>query len=150
MPASSASRLTNDYINHFGELVMLLEMLPDCPHLIEEARSWTPRSYPEHLEKITFAAIGPLREGYAGLDPDRRAMLDQTADDANRLGVTIAAVLADANLTAARLTEITRVGCAAMHAHIRRLSAILAGKPLPAIDRDCDIQAEIDALLAAS
>jgi hypothetical protein len=151
MTLPAASRLTNDYINHFGELVMLLEMLVDSPELIDEARAWAPRSYPEHLDRISFAAVQPLREAYNDLEPERRALLDDTAADANRLGMTVSAVLGESDEVTDRLLAIIRIVCAAMHAHINRLAQILSGAPLEMIDvRDVDVQAEIDALMASA
>ena len=31
--------LATDYLNHFNEIVMILDMLPDMPELIDEAKS---------------------------------------------------------------------------------------------------------------
>lgn len=50
------SFLATDYLNHFNEIVMLLEMVPDMPELFEEAMEWEPRSYPEHFRCSGFAA----------------------------------------------------------------------------------------------
>ena len=35
--------LATDYLNHFNELVMTLEMLGDMPELLEEAKMWAPK-----------------------------------------------------------------------------------------------------------
>ena len=48
--------LATDYLNHFNEAIMLLEMIPDMPECAEQFLEWRPRSYREH-----FAAS--LREG---------------------------------------------------------------------------------------
>jgi len=41
--------LATDYLNHFNELIMLLEMLPDCPEILEELKEWRPKSYKQHF-----------------------------------------------------------------------------------------------------
>lgn len=41
--------LATDYLNHFNEIVMLLEILPDCPDCFEDARIWRPKSYQKHF-----------------------------------------------------------------------------------------------------
>lgn len=50
------SFLATDYLNHFNEIVMLMEMIPDMPELIEEAVEWTPKSYDQHFSESGFQA----------------------------------------------------------------------------------------------
>ncbi|UTW57520.1 hypothetical protein KFE96_11785 [Kordiimonas sp. SCSIO 12603] len=50
------SFLATDYLNHFNEIVMLLEMIPDMPDIVEEAAEWEPKSYPQHFEDSGFQA----------------------------------------------------------------------------------------------
>ena len=150
MFANHAPLLTSDYLNHFGELVMLLEMLPDMPEAIDDARAWRPRSYQSHLGAMTWSSTAQLRMDFERLEPHRREMLDEASANANRLGSAIVAALQDDRLSPERLSGVVHLGCGAMHAHIRRLSAILAG--LSDIDVEmpsCDAQAQIDAVLAA-
>src|ERR1700741_487675 len=40
--------LATDYLNHFNEAIMLLEMIPDMPDCAEDFLSWGPLSYSEH------------------------------------------------------------------------------------------------------
>lgn len=49
------SLLATDYLNHFNEVVMLLEMAPDMPEILEDAREWCPASYCQHFEQSTFS-----------------------------------------------------------------------------------------------
>src|SRR5262249_33673402 len=37
--------LATDYLNHFNEAIMLLEMIPDMPECAEDFLSWRPLSY---------------------------------------------------------------------------------------------------------
>jgi len=50
------SFLATDYLNHFNEIVMLMEMVPDMPELLEEAVDWSPKSYAQHFEESGFQA----------------------------------------------------------------------------------------------
>lgn len=52
------SFLATDYLNHFNEIVMLMEMVPDMPELLEEAVEWSPKTYSEHFEGSGFQAKG--------------------------------------------------------------------------------------------
>jgi hypothetical protein len=46
--------LATDYLNHFNEIGMLLEMIADIPDCLEDAQSWQPKSYPEHFRDSQF------------------------------------------------------------------------------------------------
>ena len=37
--------LATDYLNHFNEVVMLMEMLPDMPDCAEDVLEWQPLDY---------------------------------------------------------------------------------------------------------
>ena len=37
--------LASDYLNHFNEAIMLLEMLASCPECVDDFRAWKPMSY---------------------------------------------------------------------------------------------------------
>ena len=50
------SFLATDYLNHFNEIVMLMEMVPDMPELLEEAIEWSPKTYAQHFEESGFQA----------------------------------------------------------------------------------------------
>jgi len=52
------SFLATDYLNHYNEIVMLLEMIPDMPELIEDTEDWAPKSYKQHFEDSGFQAKG--------------------------------------------------------------------------------------------
>lgn len=52
---NATSLLATDYLNHFNEVVMILEMVPDMPEIIEEAVEWQPASYIEHFAASVFS-----------------------------------------------------------------------------------------------
>jgi len=41
----SPTGLATDYLNHFNEAIMLLEMIPDMPECAEDFLQWRPLSY---------------------------------------------------------------------------------------------------------
>ena len=49
------SYLATDYLNHYNEVLMLLEMLPSMPDMLDEILSWQPKSYPQHFEDTGFS-----------------------------------------------------------------------------------------------
>jgi hypothetical protein len=46
--------LATDYLNHFNEIVMLLELIADMPECYEDAQAWQPKSYQDHFRDSQF------------------------------------------------------------------------------------------------
>src|SRR5919107_4817280 len=65
--------LATDYLNHFNEAIMLLEMVPDMPECAEDFLTWTPLSYAEHFWASNFKARDLAIEAYECADPKVRA-----------------------------------------------------------------------------
>ena len=55
--------LATDYLNHFNEAIMLLEMVPDMPECAEDFLTWTPLSYAEHFYGLQFQGPRPRDRG---------------------------------------------------------------------------------------
>src|ERR1700755_22591 len=68
--------LATDYLNHFNEAIMLLEMVPDMPECAEEFLDWRPLSYAEHFTASKFTARDRAISAYAAADPRVRAEFD--------------------------------------------------------------------------
>jgi hypothetical protein len=68
--------LATDYLNHFNEAVMLLEMIPDMPECAEDFLTWTPLSYAEHFTASNFKARDLAIEAYEKADPSVRTQFD--------------------------------------------------------------------------
>src|SRR5438067_13612117 len=58
------SGLATDYLNHFNEAIMLLEMVPDMPECAEDFLTWTPLTYAEHFWASNFKARDLAIEAY--------------------------------------------------------------------------------------
>lgn len=61
---SGKTLLATDYLNHFNEIVMLVEMVPDMPAMIEECRAWRPKGYQEHFRDSGFSEKELAIEAY--------------------------------------------------------------------------------------
>ena len=68
--------LATDYLNHFNEAVMLLEMIPDMPECVEDFLQWEPLSYAEHFAASNFKARELAIEAYQSADEKIRAEFD--------------------------------------------------------------------------
>src|SRR3954454_21460294 len=70
------SGLPTDYLNHFNEAVMLLEMIPDMPECAEEFLAWQPLTYREHFTASHFKARDLAIDAYDSADAMIRAEFD--------------------------------------------------------------------------
>src|SRR5690348_5786737 len=69
--------LATDYLNHFNEAIMLLEMIPDMPECADDFLQWRPLSYAEHFIASNFKARDLAISAYEAADPEIRAEFDQ-------------------------------------------------------------------------
>jgi hypothetical protein len=68
--------LATDYLNHFNEAIMLLEMIPDMPECAEDFLGWQPLSYREHFTASNFRARDLAIEAYDSADRAIREEFD--------------------------------------------------------------------------
>lgn len=68
--------LATDYLNHFNEAIMLLEMIPDMPECADDFLQWRPLSYAEHFIASNFKARDLAISAYEAADPEIRAEFD--------------------------------------------------------------------------
>src|SRR3954451_13547037 len=69
--------LVTDYLNHFNEAIMLLEMIPDMPECAEDFLLWCPLSYAEHFTASNFRARDLAIEAYEQAHPAIRGEFDR-------------------------------------------------------------------------
>jgi hypothetical protein len=84
--------LATDYLNHFNEAIMLLEMIPDIPECAEDFLLWCPLSYREHFTASNFKARDLAIAAYDSADASIRTEFD--------------------NITSAMTSILTAVGAA--------------------------------------
>ena len=77
--------LATDYLNHFNEAIMLLDLLPETPECIVELIGWEPLSYEEHFAASHFKDKELAIAAYAAAEPIARVRLDELADTMNAL-----------------------------------------------------------------
>jgi hypothetical protein len=53
-----ASRLANDYLNLFNEIVMLIEQLPSMPEPIDDVFAWRPTTYQDYFTRSILPGRG--------------------------------------------------------------------------------------------
>ncbi len=67
------SGLATDYLNHFNEVAMLLDMLGDMPDMAEEVLDWSPAGYVEHFERTGHAGAETVIAAYVAAPRALRA-----------------------------------------------------------------------------
>src|SRR5215813_4761413 len=99
--------LATDYLNHFNEAIMLLEMIPDMPECAEDFLAWCPLSYAEHFTASNFKARDLAIEAYESADPDVRAEFDQMTETMTSILHEVIAAMREATQdgTKAKLAE---------------------------------------------
>src|SRR5437879_1736981 len=129
------SGLATDYLNHFNEAIMLLEMVPDMPECAEDFLTWSPLTYTEHFWASNFKARDLAIEAYELSDA-------RTAFD---------------NITSTMTSILTAVGTAMREARQDKTRATLAEqatgwvKPLVALAGGIingGVEANVEAIMA--
>lgn len=69
--------LATDYLNHFNEVIMMLEMVPFIPEMLDEAEAWQPRSYEEHFRAVQLGESELAIEAYEMAPPAHRQQFDR-------------------------------------------------------------------------
>ena len=77
--------LATDYLNHFNEVVMLIEMLPDMPDMLEDIQEWQPKTYEQHFEQSVFAAKDLAIKAYQNSPPQYKEPFDLTIRHLNQM-----------------------------------------------------------------
>lgn len=72
-----ATGLATDYLNHFNEAVMLLEMIPEIPECVEDFYAWHPLTYAEHFHASNFKARDLAIAAYEGAAASIRSDFDR-------------------------------------------------------------------------
>ena len=85
--------LATDYLNHFNEAIMLLEMIPDLPESAEEFLRWHPRSYREHFMASNFRARELAIEAYDSADVSIRAEFDNITSAMSSILTAVSAAI---------------------------------------------------------
>jgi hypothetical protein len=98
--------LATDYLNHFNEAIMLLEMIPDMPDCAADFLAWQPLSYREHFAASNFRARELAIAAYDSANPAIRGEFD--------------------SITSAMTSILTAVGAAMRKARKHRTRATLA------------------------
>jgi len=89
----AAEGLSNDYLNHFSEALMLIELAADDPPIGDDLAAWRPLGYREHFAASGLRRAAAAIRAYDALAPERRAAFEDLTGAMDRLiGVAVAAL----------------------------------------------------------
>ena len=132
--------LSTDYLNHFTEVLMALEMVADIPECIDDVRAWGPKTYAEHFAQSRFTQRDAAIRLYQAADPALRLKVDQLSDALNGL-------LVEARDAALRDPKTAATKHAAVRPLIAELAALMNGTA-DETGQGLNPQAAIDAMFA--
>ncbi len=96
--------LATDYMNHFNEAIMLLELIPDMPECAEDFLAWQPMSYREHFMVSHFKGRELAISTYDAADPTLRAEFDNITNTMTAILTAVSTAMRDAKSDTIRLT----------------------------------------------
>jgi hypothetical protein len=88
--------LATDYLNHFNEPIMLLEMIPDMPECAEDFLSWQPVSYREHFRASNFKGRDLAIEAYDSTNEAIRTEFENITSAMTSILMAVGAAMRDA------------------------------------------------------
>ena len=150
---NESTLLASDYLNHFHELVMLLEAISSEPQgFADDLLSWRPLTYEEHFAESGFRDKNLAIAAYRRAPPKSRARFDEAVARLHGEAVTlIAEVAGQLTGTPKALNKTCERSAQRLRVLIDEANAIANGEALP--DRtdpdtisDVGGQAAIDAL----
>jgi hypothetical protein len=96
--------LATDYLNHFNEAVMLLEMIPDIPECAEDFLAWTPLSYADHFHASNFKDRDLAIEAYESAESHVRAEFDKLTGSMTSILTAVGTAMREARQDKTRAT----------------------------------------------
>lgn len=79
------SFLATDYLNHFNEVFMLLNMAGEIPEMLDDLTGWRPVDYESHFRQTGFPHKELAIEAYRLAPRHTRAQFDETVEELSAL-----------------------------------------------------------------
>jgi hypothetical protein len=123
-----ATGLATDYLNHFNEAIMLLDLVSAVPECLPDLMAWGPMSYQEHFAGSRFKDRELAVAAYNAADPAARAALERLADAMT----SILLATRDAMMLDGRAMETTgeaSKAAAQLRPLVAQAGAVINGRP---------------------
>jgi len=90
--------LATDYLNHFNEIIMMLELIATMPECVDDVLDWEPLTYCAHFEQSVFHDRDLAIATYAKVDGDLKSHFEALVDEIDEMIIGIQALCASADL----------------------------------------------------
>ena len=142
-----ATGLATDYLNHFNEAIMMLELMATTPDCIDDLMAWRPMSYREHFiaskQKHRDLAVA----AYEAAEPKVRRRLDELANVVNAILVSTREALR-LNVPASAAAMLAQDAAAQLKPIFARAGAVINGREVVGEAAPAGAtQAAVDALM---
>lgn len=145
----AADALSNDYLNHFSEALMLIELAADAPEVAEDLREWRPLDYRAYFSQSQLRRAPEALAAYDFVEPGPREAFERVVHAMDRLVTTAIRALRPPcePQDAALVAEVT---APALRSLIAQAAAFLnsGGREVPCAGEAGEAQAAIDRLMA--
>jgi|ERR1700674_2652629 len=140
--------LATDYLNHFNEAIMLLEMVPEIPDCIQDLMAWQPLSYAEHFAASGFKDRELAIAAYELAEPRVRERLDDLANVMNAMLVSTSEAMEHSS-TAHAAVALAQDALTRLKPLVAQAGALINGAGAAAVENaeTGATQAAVDALL---
>jgi hypothetical protein len=116
--------LSTDYLNHYGEALMLIEMAVMDLTIIEDLRAWRPKTYREHFAISSLRCAPGALQAYGHLGRTETGAFESLCSAMNRLVDTVLLVLNEAT-TPGDAAMVVDVAAAAFRSLLARATAFI-------------------------
>ena len=145
---NESTLLASDYLNHFHELVMLLEALSSEPDgFADDLLSWRPLTYEEHFTQSGFRDKNLAIAAYRRAPPRVRARFDEAVARLHGEALTVVATVGTALDNGQGLDKACVDAAARLRILIDEANAIANGE-IPAERGDSEEQGEVSSQAA--
>lgn len=153
---NSTTLLSTDYLNHYNEVIMLIDLCADMPDMLDDVKAWAPKTYAEHFEDSVFSHKDLAVAAYEHAPDEYRVPFDETVAALNAMVAeetrAVEAALAGGDRDAARL--VVQAASRRLQGGVDRASGIINGVSIQPLDTEAPgeesagvmDQADIDAL----
>lgn len=143
--------LATDYMNHFNEVIMLIEMVADMPDMIDEVLAWEPKSYQQHFLDSGFKDKDLAIAAYEAAPEDLKAQFDALVAclNGNIFKTQQQLKTVDPEAPDEALAENVRVSVDKFHRLVEMISSVVNGGTVKATPEEAEppsAQDEIDAM----
>jgi hypothetical protein len=141
-----ATGLSTDYLNHFTEAIMMLEMVASMPECVDDLRAWQPKTYVQHFADSRFNDRDAVIRAYEAADPAVRDALDRVSATLN-IVLTQARDMMVTHRSAPAAEALSQRTVARLRPLMARAAAVINGSEVRAAEQHGP-QAAIDAIFA--